>query len=84
MFGVTIDGPTKIFYDNEAVTKNFLDPTLMIKKKHYSIAYHRNREAVAAGNCRITREDTDTNISDTFTNLLSHIRIEDLLNKFTY
>ena len=49
MFGVPIDGPTNIFCDNEAVTKNISDLTLMLKKKHHSIAYHRNREAVAAG-----------------------------------
>ena len=79
IFGVPIDGPTNIFCDNEAVTKNFSDPTLMLKKKHHSIAYHRNREAVAAGTCRITKEDTDTNLSDLFTNVLSQSRREDLL-----
>ena len=84
MFGVPIDGTTNIFCDNEAVTKNFLDPTSMLKKKHHSIAYHSNREAVAAGTCRITKEYTDTNLSYLFTKLLSKIRREDLLNKFTY
>ena len=83
MVGVIIDGPTKIFCDNEAMTKNCSDPTSMLKKKHHLIAYHRNREAVAAGTCRITKEDTDTNLSDFFTKLLSQIRIEDLLNRFT-
>ena len=84
MFGVPIYGPTNIFCDDEAVTKHFLDPTSMLKKKHRSIAFHRNREAVAAGTCRITKEDTDTNLSDLFTKLLNQIRREDLLNKFTY
>ena len=84
MFEVPINGPTNIFCDNEAVTKNYSDPTLMLKKKHHLIAYHRKREAVAAGTCRITKEDTDTNLSDLFTKLLSQIRREDLLNKFTY
>ena len=84
MFGVPIDGPTKIFCDNEAVTKNCSDPTSMLKKKHHSIVYHRNCEAVAAGTCRITKEDTDKDLSYLFTKFLSHIRREDLLNKFTY
>ena len=84
MFRVTIEGPTNIFCDNEAVTKNCSDPTSMLKKKHHLIAYHRNREAVAVGTCRITKEDTDTNLSDLFTKLLSQIRREDLLNKFIY
>ena len=84
MFGVSINRPTNMFCDNEAVTKNFLDPTSMLKKKHHSIAYRRNLEAVFTGTCRITKEDTDTNVSDLFTKLLSQIRREDLLNKFTY
>ena len=74
MLGVPINGPTNIFCDNEAVTKNCPDPTSMLKKKHHSIAYHRNREAVDAGTCRITKEDADTNLSDLFTKLLSQIR----------
>jgi hypothetical protein len=56
MFGVPINGATNIFCDNEAVTKNCLDPTSTPKKKHHSIDYHRKREAVAAGACRITKE----------------------------
>ena len=84
MFGVPINGPTNIFYDNEAVTKKFLDPTSVLKRKHHSIAYHSNREAVAVGTCHITKEDMDTNLSDLFTKLLSKIRREDLLNKFNY
>ena len=56
IFGVPIDGATNIFCDNEAVTENCSDPTSTLKKKHHSIAYHRNREAVAAVPCRITKE----------------------------
>ena len=84
MFGVPINGPTNIFCDNEAVTKKFLDPTYNLKNKHNSIAYHRNREAVAAGTCRITKEDTDKNLSDLFTKLLRQIIGEYMLNNFTY
>ena len=84
MFGVPFDGPTKIFCDNEAVTKNCSDPTLMLKKKHHLIAYHRNREPVAAGNCCITKEDAYTNLSNLFTKLLIQIRREYMLNKLTY
>ena len=84
MFRIPIDRPTKIFCDNEDVTNNSSDPTSMLKKNHHSIVYHRNREAVAAGTCRITKEDTDTNLSGIFTKLLRQIRIEDLLNKFAY
>jgi len=43
-----------------------------LKKKHHLIAHHRNREAVAAGTCCITKEDTETNLSDLFTKKLRH------------
>jgi hypothetical protein len=66
MFGIPINGATNIFCDNEAVTKNYSDPTSTLKKKHHSIAYHRNSEAVAAGTCRITKEDTEMNLSDLY------------------
>jgi len=84
MFGVLIDVATNIFCDNEAVTKNCSDPTSTLKKKHHSITYHRNREAVAACTCRIIKEDTETNLSDLFTKKLVHYKQEGLLNKFTY
>ena len=77
MFGVPIDGATNIFCDNEAVTKNCSDPTSTLKN-------HRNREAVAAGTCRITKEDTETNLSDLFAKKLGHYKQEGLLDKFTY
>jgi len=84
MFGVPIDGATNIVCDNEAVTKNYSDPTSTLKKKHHLIAYHRNRQAVAAGTYRITKEDTETNLSHLFTKKLRHYKQEGLLNKFTY
>ena len=84
MFRVPINGPTNIFCDNEAMTKNCSDPTSMLKKTHHSIAYHRNREDVAAGTCCITKEDMVRNLSHLFKKLLIQIRIEDLLNKLTY
>ena len=83
-FGVPFDGATNIFCDNEAVTKNYSDPTSTLKKKHHLIAYHRNPDAVTVGTCRITKEDTETNLSDLFTKKLGHYKQEGLLNKFTY
>ena len=45
MLGVPIEGPTKIYCDNEAVCRNCSTPESTLKKKHHSIVYHRNREA---------------------------------------
>ena len=84
MFGVPLDGPTNVFCDNEAVYKNTTKPESTLKKKHHAIAYHRCREAVAAGTIRVAKEGTKTNLSDLFTKLLPQPRREELLDKFTY
>jgi len=67
MFGIPIEGPTYIFWDNEAVYKNTLAPALTLNKKHNSIAYHRCCEAVASRTTLIAKEGTLTNLSDPFT-----------------
>ena len=84
MFGVPIHGPTNIFCNNEAVTKNATLPESTLKKKHHSIAYHRCREAVAAETVRVAKEGTDTNLSDLLTKLLPQVRRDELLDRFTY
>ena len=70
MFGIPIEGPANVFCDNEAVVKNATVPESTLKKKHNAIAYHRVREAIAAGTIRITKEHTSTNLADILTKLL--------------
>ena len=84
MFGAPIEGATNIYCDNEAVYKNCFIPESTFRKKHHSIAYHRNREAVASGTCRIAKEDSKKNLSDLFTNILSSIVREEILDRFMY
>ena len=84
MFGIPIDGPTNVFCDNEAVTKNTIHPESTLKKKHNAIAYHRAREAVAAGMIRVTKEDGKTNLADVLTKPLPQITREYLCDKFMY
>ena len=84
MFGAPIEGATNIYCDNEAVYKNCSIPESTLRKKHHSIAYHRNREAVAAGTCWIAKVDPKTNLSDLLTKLLSIIAREELLDRFMY
>ena len=55
MFGAPIEGVANVNFDNDAVYKNCSIPESTFRKKHHSIAYHRNREAVAAGSCRIAK-----------------------------
>ena len=70
MFGVPIEEPAKIFCDNEAVHKNASRADSTLKKKHNSVAYHRVREAVAAGICDVTKEETNSNLADILTKSL--------------
>ncbi len=71
MIGVEVNGPTNMYCDNGAVTKSCSIPESTLKKKHHLIAYHRNREAVAAGTCQITKENTATNLADAFSKVMS-------------
>ena len=85
MFGVPIEGPTNVFCDNEAVTNNAIFPAeSTLKKKHDAIAYHRTREAVAAGTIRVTKEDGKTNLADVLTKPLPQATKDFLCDRFMY
>ena len=84
MFGVPIDGPASVYCDNEAVYKNVSAPASVLNKKMHAISYHYCREAVASGTIQVAKEDTDTNLSDLFTKVLTRQRREYLLDKFVY
>jgi hypothetical protein len=84
MFGVPIEGPTNVFCNSEAVTKNAIYPESTLKKKHNAIAYHRMREVVAAVTIRVTKEDGKTNLADLLTKPLPHITRDFLCDKFMY
>ena len=84
MFGIPIDNPTNVFCDNEAVTKNVTLPESTLKKKHNVIAYHRAREAVAAGMIRVAKEDGRTNLADVLTKPLPQVTKDFLCDRFMY
>lgn len=84
MFGIPIDGPANVFCDNEAVVKNATVPESTLKKKHNAIAYHRVREALAAGTIRITKEHTSTNVADILTKLLPNPTLKLLCERILY
>ena len=70
MMGVPFTGPSNIFMDNESVVKSALNPEAALKKKHVSIAYHKSREAFAAGIITIYWVPSDENLADLFTKSL--------------
>lgn len=84
MFGIPIDGPANVYCDNEAVYKNTVLPESTLKKKHHSIAYHRCRQAVAAGVMRVAKQGTTKNLADLFTKVLTVARRNFLLERFSY
>jgi hypothetical protein len=84
MMGVPIDGPTNVFCDNEGVVKNSTKPESVLKKKHNAIAYHRVREAQAAGTIRISKEDTSTNLADGLTKCLTRPRMQEIFGRILW
>jgi hypothetical protein len=74
MMGVPINGPANVFCDNNAVVTNATIPESTLKRKHNSIAYHKVREAVAAGVIRVAKEHTDSNLADFLTKPLPAVK----------
>ena len=84
MMGILIDGSASVFCDNMSVVMNTSCPESTLKKKHNAIAYHRVREAVAAGTIHITKEPTPTNLADMLTKPLSGPRLRQLCQIVLY
>ena len=84
MMGVPIDGSTKVYCDNESVVKSTTRPESTLKKKHTAIAYHRAREAQAAGHVSIAWIDGRLNLSDAFTKVTVGERRRYLYSRILY
>jgi hypothetical protein len=84
MFGVPIDGPANVFFDNNSVVINATIPTSPLKKKHNAIAYHRVREAIAAETIRIAKVKSEDNLADAFTKSLSGIKLRCIMSRILW
>jgi len=84
MFSIPIVGPANVFGDNKAVVNNATVPTSTLKKKHNAIAYHRVREAVAAGMVQITKVHTTNNLADVLTKPLAAALLKPLIQKILW
>jgi hypothetical protein len=78
-FGVPLDGPANVHYDNNGVVQNMSIPESALSKKHNTINYPVIRESIAAGMLCIRKEDTKTNIANAFTKLLPYSQKYQLL-----
>ena len=47
--GVAVDGPSRLFGDNDSVVTSSSVPHSPLKKRHHALSYHFTREAIAAG-----------------------------------
>jgi hypothetical protein len=84
LFGVPLIGPASVLCDNQGVVKNTSIPESTLTKKHNAINYHIVREAVAMGMIRVGKEDTETNLADLLTKVLSQPRREKLITRIMY
>ncbi len=84
MFGIAIDGAANVFCDNKSVITNSTVPTSTLKKKHNSIAYHRVREAVAAGVLQIAKVHTTENLADLLTKPLPAHSLKHLIQRILW
>jgi hypothetical protein len=67
MMGIDVEPTSTILCDNQAVIINTQLPTSSLKKKHNAVAFHKIREAVAAGIIRTAHIRSENNISDILT-----------------
>ena len=67
MLGVKVEKESLLLGDNMSVVLNTTLPLSQLKKKHNACAYHRVREAIAAGIVRFAHIDSKENIADILT-----------------
>jgi len=67
MMGINIEDTTNVLTDNQAIVFNTQFPSSNLKKKHNAVAYHKCREAVAAGIIRTGHIRSEDNVSDILT-----------------
>jgi hypothetical protein len=79
MMGLSFEPTSNMLCDNYSVVINTQLPTSSLKKKHNSVAYHKCREAVAAGIVRVGHIDGKMNIADVLTKPKSPAEHYDIL-----
>jgi hypothetical protein len=84
MIGIRIDEPAILLVDNNAVAINSTLPSSTLKKKHNAIAYHKVREAVAAGYVKVAHISTKFNRADILTKPLGPQDYFRLLNHIMF
>jgi hypothetical protein len=84
MLGIEIDGPCRMFGDNNSVILNTTLPSSMLKKKHQSIAYHAIRTAQAAGIICFEHVRSENNWADVLTKPLTAAKFLSLVHPLLF
>jgi hypothetical protein len=84
MLGVPLRGASLLLGDNMSVVLNTTIPSSPIKKKHLSCAYHRIREAIAAGIIDYAHITSKENVADIFTKPLPAATFQYLVGKYLF
>ena len=65
--GIKIEPTSTILCDNMSVIYNTQFPNSSLKKKHNAVAFHKVREAIAAGIIKTAHIPSNANLSDILT-----------------
>ena len=82
--GVKVESPTHIYGDNQGVIQNSTIPDSLLKKKNIALAFHKTREATAAGIVHPIKIKGDYNYADFLTKTLPQKRFNTLIGGVLY
>jgi hypothetical protein len=77
-------GPVLMLGDIMSVVLSTTAPSIVLKKKHNAIAYHRVREAIAARIMRFAYIKSEENVSDVLTKALSNEKFHYLMKRWLF
>ena len=84
MLGVPINDASVVLGDNQPTITSSTIPSSNLKKKHNAVAYHRIREAVAAGIVNLFHVRSEDNVADTMTKPLTAKKIRGLFLPYLF
>ena len=84
IFGAPLVGPKNVFCNNNGVVKNMGIPKSTVLKKHNSIYYHSVHEDISYELLRVIKKDTNTNLVDLLTKLVTYARKKALIGSLLY
>ena len=82
--GVPVETATMMFGDNETVVNTASVPHSKLHKRHNALAYHRTREAIAAGIIRFHHIEGNKNPADVVSKHWDYPSVRDVLRPLLY